>query len=96
MKLKLNLIPILAKLNRFRTLAVLVAILGIGGYTAYQISAAVAVVPTTVNIEDAKKATDSAAVKFDATTINGIVRHNAIKVTPDLGGLGTSNLFYGN
>jgi hypothetical protein len=95
MKLPLSLKPLLMKLNKIRGFVVVLAIITIVGYTAYQISIAVSVTTTEASIEDAKEMLNPAAVKFDMTTINSISRHTTINVSPDLNGLGTANPFYG-
>ncbi len=96
MKMTLNIMPVVRKLSKIRTLAVVVTVLAVAGYTAYQFSVAISVIPTSADLEAAKQKINPSAVKFDMPTIQSIVRHNSVKVSPDLGGLGTTNPFYGN
>lgn len=95
MKLSLSFKPILAKLNKLRGFLMILAIIAIAGYTGYQISKAVAVTPTQESIAAAKEKLNPTSIRFDMPTIDSIAKHNTIKVSPDLGGLGTSNPFYG-
>jgi hypothetical protein len=94
--MKQQLQPILILLTRYRSLLMTVAILGICGYTAYQISLVVAVAPDPAAIEQEASKTSTTGLKFDNVTIKAITQQKPVNVKPDLGGLGTSNPFYGN
>ncbi len=95
LKLSKSILAIVTRLSKFRSFAILLAMLAIVGYTGYQISVAVSVTPTVESLAAAKQKLNPTAVKFDMRTIDSITQHAAVKVSPDLGGLGTSNPFYG-
>ena len=89
------LLPLLTKLNQLRGFLITLAALAIIGYTGYQISMATSVTPTQASINAAKEKLNPTEVKFDMATINSITHHTTVRVAPDLGGIGTTNPFYG-
>ena len=94
MKNDLNkLLPLLLK---YKGLLVLVAVLAICGYTAYQISVVVAVAPDAKTISEEQANITTTKIKFDTKTIDAIVHQNQVNVSTDLSGLGTTNPFFGN
>lgn len=88
--------PVLLILNKYKNLFVTVAVLGICGYTAYQISLVVAVTPNAAAVEAERAKVDTSNLKFDTKTIDSITKQHQINVSTNLSGIGTSNPFYGN
>ena len=95
-KVQDSLKPLLSAVIKLRASVVALAVLAVFGYTAYQISAIVAVAPDAAMIEEANSKAETSVVKFDKVTIDTIVRQNPLNVAPDLHGLGTTNPFLGN
>lgn len=96
MNLKLSINPkqLLGLIKKSQGFLVLVAVIAICGYTAYQISLVVAIAPDKATIEAEKKTAEDTSVKFDMKTISAITQQTNVAVSPNLSGIGTSNPFF--
>lgn len=95
MKSILQLKPILVQINRFRTLLLILGIIAICGWTAYQISLVVAITPDAATIAAARKNLSDTNIRFDSKTIQAITKQSAVSVAPNLSNIGTTDPFYG-
>lgn len=91
-----DLTKVLPYIIKYKALLVLVAVLSVCGYTAYQISAVVAVTSDPQTVAEEQDKVDATRIKFDTQTIDAIVKQNQVNVAPDLTKLGTSNPFFSN
>jgi hypothetical protein len=96
MKMNIKLDPkmLLKLLQRFRTLLVLLAIIGLCGYTLYQISLITAVSPDETTVAAQEQQVNADHIKFDTVTIKAIGNQTQINPSTSLSNLGKTDPFY--
>ncbi len=86
--------PVLAILNRLRNLLVTLAVIGVLGYTAYQISLIPGIAPTKAQIEAERNKANTAQIKFDFKTIDAISKQTQVPAQNSLHDVGKTNPFF--
>ena len=94
LSLDINIKSIVKGLARLRLLAITLVVIGLVGYTLYQISLITAITPDETTLATEREKVDAARIKFDTQTIQAISRQNQLTASPDISNLGKSDPFY--
>ena len=80
-------------LNKLRGFLILLVVIGLFGYAAYQVSRIVAVAPDAAYLEKAKGDASATVIKLDVKAVEGLKNLVPVDVKVDLSNVGKSDPF---